>query len=42
MSSARRFGGLPSADIAPSIELLATDVLPVVRRETSGLTMEVV
>ena len=27
-------GGLPFADTARSIELLATEVLPVVRRET--------
>jgi alkanesulfonate monooxygenase SsuD/methylene tetrahydromethanopterin reductase-like flavin-dependent oxidoreductase (luciferase family) len=29
-------GGLPFADTARSIELLATEVLPVVRRETAG------
>ena len=29
-------GGLPFADTARSIELLATDVLPVIRRETSA------
>ncbi len=29
-------GGLPFPDTARSIELLATEVLPVVRRELSG------
>ena len=34
-------GGLPFAETARSIELLATDVLPVIRRETSGREQEV-
>lgn len=34
-------GGLPFAETARSIELLATDVLPVIRRETSGHEREV-
>jgi probable LLM family oxidoreductase len=33
-------GGLPFADTARSIELLATEVLPVVRRETRGQTKD--
>ena len=34
-------GGLPFADTARSIELLATEVLPVIRRETAGAIEEV-
>ena len=34
-------GGLPFADTAHSIELLATEVLPVIRRETSAPSTEV-
>ncbi len=34
-------GGLPFAETARSIELLATDVLPVIRRETSATEREV-
>lgn len=34
-------GGLPFADTARSIELLATDVLPVIRRETRTASKEV-
>ena len=33
-------GGLPFADTAAAIELLATEVLPVVRRELSTPTTE--
>ena len=34
-------GGLPLADTARSIELLATEVLPVIRRETCPSSKEV-